>query len=716
MKNKILYSMFAVSALMMATSCDDDESYSPAEGQVVSSVTTGTTEVTPNSATLHATISGDVSQLASSAYSAGFYYGSSQDNLSDRIPASVSGSEMTATLNGLSNGQTVYYQAYLTFKDKVTYKGDVMSLTTADASVTTADAKSITFYSAALNGTLSGNTGITDAGFVISAKSDAASVHGGLAIKGNVEGGNVTVTKAGLLPNTTYYYATFLSLGKDSIFGNIKSFTTDKYNFDPETDLVDLGLSTKWAKCNLGASKETEEGGLYGYGDLTGVLASVIPAEYGTAANIYGTQYDVVYQTLGSLTLPTQEQFDELYTLCKSEWVIRDGVSGVEFTGPNGNKLFLPAAGVRTASKVSGAGETGYYMTGSIAGNTDFCLSYSIADSKGARISSPRFSGLSVRPVSNAKKFNKQLLNTTWYLDINPDADNHHYFDGPIYYYGSDDCWASVSDGLPAPGSDSWNWAPVYPENTWLGENRDYGYMTFKEDGTYTIVRKGSDAASQETVNGKYTIDEAERTITLEHDILGFANFNSLTLDAKTKLKILSLNQYGLQVAILRDPALSGEGACLLSYNYFSEAKRLEDAKIPVSIMAVGSDWNGTWGIELTKIEQKSGTYTVKYDGVMNGAQVLVLDFVGLMKINPSATVTINSLKADGNAITLDKQLLIHGDIEGNGNYRVEFYNAWGKTATNGSPLSGGKVFGADSADTDFSCTSSLEISFKINF
>jgi hypothetical protein len=217
-------------------------------------------------------------------------------------------------------------------------------------------------------------------------------------------------------------------------------------------------------------------------------------------------------------------------------------------------------------------------------------------------------------------------------------------------------------------------------------------------------------------VNGKYTIDEVARTITLEHDVLGFANFNNLTLDAKTKLKILSLNEYGLQIAILRDPNLSGEGPCLLSYNYYSEEKRLEDAKIPVSLIAVGTDWNGTWGTELIKVEQKSGTYTVKYDGTMSGAQVFTLDFVELLKLNPSATVTIDKFKVDGADYNLDKSFLKTGDIENNGNFRIEFYNAWGSTAANGSPLSGGKVFGSESGDTDFSCTSSLEITFTLNF
>lgn len=35
-------------------------------------------------------------------------------------------------------------------------------------------------------------------------------------------------------------------------------------------DYVDLGLSVKWATCNIGSSKPEDVGGFYGWGDPTG--------------------------------------------------------------------------------------------------------------------------------------------------------------------------------------------------------------------------------------------------------------------------------------------------------------------------------------------------------------------------------------------------------------------------------------------------------------
>jgi hypothetical protein len=58
----------------------------------------------------------------------------------------------------------------------------------------------------------------------------------------------------------------------------------------------------------------------------------------------------------------------------------------------------------------------------------------------------------------------------------------------------------------------------------------------------------------------------------LSVDVLGLPNMQSLTLTNKVNLKVLSLTEKSMQIAILRDPALSGEGACLLTFNYVTES------------------------------------------------------------------------------------------------------------------------------------------------
>ncbi|MBQ1487125.1 MAG: hypothetical protein IIZ44_11780 [Muribaculaceae bacterium] len=57
--------------------------------------------------------------------------------------------------------------------------------------------------------------------------------------------------------------------------------------------------------------------------------------------------------------MPTTEQEKELYENCSSSWTTLNGVNGRLFTGPNGNTMFLPAAGIWSNS-ISSAGLEGY--------------------------------------------------------------------------------------------------------------------------------------------------------------------------------------------------------------------------------------------------------------------------------------------------------------------------------------------------------------------
>jgi hypothetical protein len=170
--------------------------------------------------------------------------------------------------------------------------------------------------------------------------------------------------------------------------------------------------------------------------------------------------------------------------------------------------------------------------------------------------------------------FPMSYLSNTWHLDIAADGSSK-LFGGPLTYMGTDDSWANITDGETLPdGSDSWSWCPDYAGNSWiLGSDtpHDYGTMTFKEDGSVTIIRKAADGTTT-TENGTYSVDAAGKTVTLSVDVLGLPNMQSLTLTNKVNLKVLSLTEKSMQIAILRDPALSGEGACLLTFNYVTES------------------------------------------------------------------------------------------------------------------------------------------------
>ena len=64
--------------------------------------------------------------------------------------------------------------------------------------------------------------------------------------------------------------------------------------------------------------------------------------------------------------IPTAEDWRELIANTTSEWTTVNGVRGYKFTAPNGNSLFLPAAGYRWDGSLYGAGAYGFYWSSSL--------------------------------------------------------------------------------------------------------------------------------------------------------------------------------------------------------------------------------------------------------------------------------------------------------------------------------------------------------------
>ena len=341
--------------IFMTGCSDDDYSISNTPLLTDESVTTGSADVTVTSATFHGTVKGLEEQNAS-AYALGFYYGKSEDNLSEKVAASGS-SEFQATVSGMP-GDVVYYQAYVTLQGRVTYKGSVQSAIMTDAKAITGEPKDLTANSVILTGKLEKAPQEATSGIVISGVEGSEKVRAGVRIVADGINDNYEIKAEGLLPNTTYHYTAYLDLGNGTVYGEDRTFTTAPADFNPDTDLVDLGLSTKWAKYNVGASDEKQLGGLFGFGDMTGFQTSINLEDY-ASADIYKTDRDVANKVYGSwVTMPTIDEFEELFTECKKEWVedTENHVAGYKFTGPNGNSIFLPAAGTRTQGNVSGEG------------------------------------------------------------------------------------------------------------------------------------------------------------------------------------------------------------------------------------------------------------------------------------------------------------------------------------------------------------------------
>lgn len=171
---------------------------------------------------------------------------------------------------------------------------------------------------------------------------------------------NDSITLVGLSQNATYYLVSYAKVGQEYFFGEVKSLKTEKLEFNE--DAVDLGLSVKWASCNLGASKPEENGDYYAWGettpksnfiDSTGTYFQKSVTDIWRMGvinenNYLNPAYDAATQKLGApWRMPTTEEMSELFEKCRWYKYIVNNVKGYLAMGPNGNYIFLPASGYR---------------------------------------------------------------------------------------------------------------------------------------------------------------------------------------------------------------------------------------------------------------------------------------------------------------------------------------------------------------------------------
>ena len=175
---------------------------------------------------------------------------------------------------------------------------------------------------------------------------------------------------------------------------------------------IDLGLpsGTKWACCNVGASRPEEYGGYFAWGETSEknvYYAASNYAYYDTQSHKYidigsdiaGTSYDVAHVCMGEpWQMPTHDQQLELINNCTKKRTKLNEVNGFLFIGINGNSVFLPLAGRRWSNSPSEAGVEGWYWSSSLSKYYNYCADYLCLP--GVWSAYDRFIGNSVRAVS----------------------------------------------------------------------------------------------------------------------------------------------------------------------------------------------------------------------------------------------------------------------------------------------------------------------------
>ena len=161
-------------------------------------------------------------------------------------------------------------------------------------------------------------------------------------------------------------------------------------------EYVDLGLSVKWATCNVGANTPEEYGDYYAWGETSEKSSYTkktykwwdgsyrtqtkycIDSGFGTVDNktVLEPEDDVAHVKWGgSWRMPTISEKEELIDNCTWSRITQNGVNGYKITSQkNGNSIFLPAAGGANYEVVGRGNSGGYWLSSLCDGNG--CLAY----------------------------------------------------------------------------------------------------------------------------------------------------------------------------------------------------------------------------------------------------------------------------------------------------------------------------------------------------
>ena len=249
-----------------------------------------------------------------------------------------------------------------------------------------------------------------------------------------------TVSTGGVVTAVNAGTATITATTLDGGFTATCSVTVTPRPSNTENghEWVDLGLPSglKWATCNVGATAPEEYGDYFAWGDPEPYYSSQWPLTWkdgksgyswssyqwcnGSIKTLTKYNYDSSYGTIdnntvldpeddaahvnwgGSWRMPTDTEWTELRTECTWTWTTQYSKYGRLVIGPNGNSIFLPAAGYRRGSDHRDTAYYGYYWSSSLyTDGPRYAFSvYFYWDNAPLRYIDDRCFGFSVRPVT----------------------------------------------------------------------------------------------------------------------------------------------------------------------------------------------------------------------------------------------------------------------------------------------------------------------------
>lgn len=394
------------------------------------------TSISAVSAKLNADI--DLTDVQYQTKSFGFYWGTSAGSMTNKVAASEGTGSVSADLSALNPARQYFFQAYIVLNGEE-LKESVSSFTTKDVSslLETLDASNVESRSAVLNAKLA----LSDVkyssisyGFYLGTSETAQNTH---LSGGEISGNAFSASTTGLTPEKQYWYKAYVTLDGQTLYGTVKSFTTEKVPV-VTPDAIDLGIvvngkKIKWGSFNLGATKPEEYGDYYAWGETetkdnyswstyklcNGSYSSL--TKYNTSSSYGPVDNKTVLETGpdgddvaskklgGKWRMPTDAEWTALQDNCTWTWTSDYNNTGIagrivksNVSGYTDKSIFLPAAGYRSDTDLLNAGSYGYYWSSSLYTDYPYYarIVYFYSDYVYRYGYGYRCYGLSVRPVS----------------------------------------------------------------------------------------------------------------------------------------------------------------------------------------------------------------------------------------------------------------------------------------------------------------------------
>lgn len=191
---------------------------------------------------------------------------------------------------------------------------------------------------------------------------------------------------------------------------------------------VDLGLSVKWATCNIGADKPEEHGEYFSWGetenkrinnwetytftegDKNEISKYCSNSQYGwhelaDSLSALEPDDDVAHKKWGgNWRIPTKAEMKELLDNCTWTWTTRNDINGYLVTGKKpgytDRSIFIPVTGAYDNGKLFGSKDHGHYWSrdcGTVYPADAYTLELSVREASVGMIS--RCQSIAVRPV-----------------------------------------------------------------------------------------------------------------------------------------------------------------------------------------------------------------------------------------------------------------------------------------------------------------------------